>query len=360
MKHSYLTAGMTLGRLVSVILGNRLNLSVKNLSRLLFLFQSSLWSSIFAFIEDVRFSNQINIAPVPENPVFIIGHWRTGTTLLFKLMSMDEQFTAPTLFQVAEPDSMLTSYSYYKPIMKALVKKTRPMDNVKIGMDEPQEDEYAIYRLTGSSPLEELVFPCSKKYFVETWLQSGHSEKEGKLLKNQLTMFYKKVLYRKPGILLSKNPFHSFRIKLLREAFPGARFIQIHRNPCCVVPSTMNMWNILQVENSLNNMVHKHTAAEVSVLLKKLIAQIDADKAALPAGCYAEIKFEDLEKETVEVVRSLYASLGLEFTTGFEQKIRDYMESGRDFRKNSFSLPANDSVLIHDELKDHMQKYSYC
>lgn len=350
---------MTFGRLVSVFSRNKLSWNPKTLLRVTFLLQSSAWSSMFAMIENIRFGKRLKTAPIPENPVFIIGHWRTGTTLLFKLMSLDEQFTAPTLFQVAEPDSMLTSHAYYKPIMKALVKKTRPMDNVKIGMDEPQEDEYAIFRLTGSSPLEGLIFPKSNGYFLETWFQTPPSSADQISLKQHLTRFYTKVLYKKSGILLSKNPFHSFRIKLLLEAFPGSRFIQIHRHPFCVVPSTMNMWNILQNENALNNGGQKQTACGAAALLKNLTSQIDSDKAAMPAGCYAETKFEDLELDAVGVVKSLYSSLGIRFTSELEQKIRDYIETNRNFKKNSFSLSDEDKNFIQAELKDYMKKYSY-
>lgn len=350
---------MTFGRLVSVVSGNKLNWSVRTFSRLLFLFQSSIWSSLFAAAENIRFGRRIAKAARPQDPVFIIGHWRTGTTLLFKLMSLDEQFTAPTLFQVAEPDSLLTSHGYYKPIMKALVKKTRPMDNVRIGMDEPQEDEYAIYRLTGSSPLEGLVFPSGNGYFVETWQNGLRKDGEARQLIKHLSRFYTKVLYNKPGILLSKNPFHSFRMKLLAEAFPGARFIQIHRHPFCVVPSTVNMWNILQDENSLNHRGRRYNTAEVSALLKKMIQQIDEDKVILPEGFYAETKYEYLEQDPLGTLRKLYASLGLTLTERFEQAVLEYLESNRDFRKNSFSLADDERKLISAELKDHMEKYSY-
>ena len=35
---------------------------------------------------------------------------------------------------------------------------TRPMDNVKFGMLEPAEDEFALAAITGSSPYERIMF----------------------------------------------------------------------------------------------------------------------------------------------------------------------------------------------------------
>ena len=109
---------MTFGRLSRLLARNKISWTPATAGRLLFLLQGSFWSSIFAAAEDLRFGRRLETMHFGENPVFIIGHWRTGTTLLFKLMSLDEQFTAPTMFQAAEPDSMLTSREYYKPVMK--------------------------------------------------------------------------------------------------------------------------------------------------------------------------------------------------------------------------------------------------
>ncbi|MCX6281315.1 MAG: sulfotransferase [Bacteroidetes bacterium] len=359
MKHSYLTAGMTFGHLSSFLSRNKISFDPKTLGRILFLLQSSAWSSLFASVENLRFSHLIKQRPCPTDPVFIIGHWRTGTTLLFKLLSLDKQFTAPTLFQVAEPDSLLTSHAYYKPIMKALVKETRPMDNVKIGMDEPQEDEYAIFRLTGSSPFEHLIFPNSGHYFVEEWAGKETSSKADEILKSKLKSFYSKLTYQHQGIILSKNPFHSLRISILLEAFPQARFIHMHRHPFAVVPSTVNMWEILQKENSLSGNVHKYSIEEICRVIKLMNDRIHHAADSIPSGSYTEARFEDLEKDPFGTVKKIYSDLELEFPDQQERKINEFMSVNNNFRKNCFLLPADDKMLILAELKDYMRKYSY-
>lgn len=350
---------MRFGRLARVLGRNKISWNPRTLTRVLFLLQSSLWSEIFAVVENLYFGKHIKNLPCPQDPVFIIGHWRTGTTLLFKLMSLDEQFTAPTLFQVAEPDSMLTSHSYYKPIMKALVNDTRPMDNVRMGMDEPQEDEYAIYRLTGDSPLERLVFPRHETYFLQEWAQKMTAFSTEEAFEAQIKNFFTKLRFHKQGTILSKNPFHSFRLLTLLRIFPGARVIQIHRHPFNVVPSTINMWDILQKENALNNDLHKHDVQEICRVMNILNEKITAGIKALPERNYAEIMFEDLEKDPVTVIRQLYSALGLDFSEQLERKIVEYMTRNLNFKKNSFTLSENEKTLISSELKDYMRKYSY-
>jgi len=350
---------MTFNRVISLLGRNKISCNPKISVRILFLLQSSVWSSIFAGVEKIRFGKRFQTMQIPEDPVFIIGHWRTGTTLLFKLMSLDKQFSAPTLFQVAEPDSILTSHAYYKPVMKALVKKTRPMDNVRIGMDEPQEDEYAIFRLTGSSPLEKLVFPCKEKYFIQEWVENMLIDQPDELLIKHLGSFYSKVHYNKPGMILSKNPFHSFRIRSLLKAFPKARFIQIHRHPFCVIPSTINMWNILQKENALNNDFHGFDITETCRIMKAVNEKISNDTASLSGRSYAEIRFEELESNPVSTVRQLYSALRLEFSGQLAERISEFIESNSNFQKNRFTLSSNDKSVIVSELNDYMARHNY-
>ena len=81
-------------------------------------------------------------------------------------MNLDNDLTAPALFQVTLPDSFLSSRRYYEPAMKAFMGKHRPMDQVKLGFDEPMEDEWATFRMTNISPLERVIFPKSRRYFL--------------------------------------------------------------------------------------------------------------------------------------------------------------------------------------------------
>ena len=44
-----------------------------------------------------------------EAPIFIVGHWRSGTTLLQELMVLDDRFTCPTTYQCFAPNHFLVS-----------------------------------------------------------------------------------------------------------------------------------------------------------------------------------------------------------------------------------------------------------
>lgn len=338
---------------------NKVACNPKTIFRLVFLMQSACWSSFFSWIEKARYAKALKNTPVPDNPIFIIGHWRTGSTFLHQLMSLDPELCAPSLFEVAVPDSFLVSYPYYRPIFKQVVSEHRPMDQVKIGMDEPQEDEYAIYRLTNYSPLENLVFPKSNAYFLNhgsPFLPSGDQLVRWKA---DVQDFYRKLSFKTGKRIVSKNPFNSFRIKALYEMFPNAKFINIIRHPNCVVPSTIHMWNILGKQNSLNTKGSCPAFNEVVGFLKNLMETVETDRAGLPDGTMVHIRFEDLESSPVEVLKKTYGELGLSFTSIFEARIRGFMEQNASFRKNIFSLTPEEKSLISHEMGFQMKTFNY-
>lgn len=359
MKTSYLTAGITLSNLLRLLSRNKITLRPKYLGRAIFLLQSAIWSSFFASVEQLLLRKKIETTPIPEDPIFIIGHWRTGSTFLHQLLNLDPDNTAPTLFQVAVPDSFITAYYFYQPIFNALISKHRPMDNVKLGMDEPQEDEYAIYRMTNFSPLEKLVFPSSKNYFLlheKTFIPGGL--KQDKWEKKLIT-FYQKLSFKTGKRIISKNPFNSFRIPTLARLFPHARFIHIVRNPIDVVPSTINMWNIIQQQNALIKNEHKPTLEEIVEVYNNMWEIITRDLALIPSGKKTEVRYEDLISDPIFQIKKTYSALSLPFTKVFEGELTDFLKESTKFEKNTFILSNEDKCYICKMLNIYMTGNGY-
>lgn len=326
----------------------------------MFLIQSALWSTFFSWIERKRYSKKIESTPLPDNPIFIIGHWRTGTTLLHQLLNLDTNLAAPTLFQVAEPNCFISSYRYYVPVFSALVAENRPMDNVKIGMNEPQEDEYAIYRITDFSPLERIVFPEDTGYFIlncPSFLPENDADR--KEWEQQFIAYFRKLHFFYGKTIVSKNPFNSMRIKELVTLFPGARFIHIVRHPFEVVPSTINMWKIVLEQNRLNRKGSEPGFEEVVQGVDKVLTKIKQDSSLIPEENYFEMKFEDLEADPVAELKKLYERFHLAFDDELGKTIESYIEPLKNYRKNEFHLDEEEKEQIRRQLFKHMDIFNY-
>lgn len=141
--------------------------------------------------------------------------------------------------------------------------------------------------------------------------------------------------------------------------FPNAKFIHIVRHPDDVIPSAINMWNILQKQNQLTNPVNPPRFEAVADLLEHLLSEIETDHKQLLPDQYAEVRFEDLEKKPVAVLKQIYESLHLSFSTEFELKINGFIRQTANFRKNDFSLTPRDKLYIRKILAIYMNKYNY-
>jgi omega-hydroxy-beta-dihydromenaquinone-9 sulfotransferase len=359
LKNAYLTAGTGLPQLIRLLLRNSVSCHPKYLLRVIFLLQSACWSSVFGLIENRRFRKKIEATQSPNAPLFIIGHWRTGSTLLHQLMQLDPEMITPTLFQVAEPGCFLVSQNYYKPVMKFLLDEYRPMDNVRLGMNEPQEDEYAIYRLTGHSPLERLVFPNNPNYFLREYPDFVPRDEALAEWEKQLLFFFKKLRYGKEKTIVSKNPFNSMRIKELCRLFPEARFIHLYRNPYDVVPSTLHLWNVVQSQNCLNRKGAPPSAGDVISYLGHVWEVIRRDLASLPKERWYEMKFENLEKDPVMEIGKLYSYFNLPISDLFRSGVEKFSREMKRYVKNEYLLPDEEKSRIKDLLGSHMEYFGY-
>ncbi len=141
--------------------------------------------------------------------------------------------------------------------------------------------------------------------------------------------------------------------------FPRSKFIHIVRHPDNVIPSTIYMWDIVQQQNRLNFPVNRPDFTETVGVLVSLLAAIETDRMQLQPGHFVEIRFEDLEKNPVDVLKKIYHLLDLQFTSEFEANIQDFVRETVDFRKNEFSLTPREKSFIREKLILHMKNHDY-
>ena len=122
--------------------------------------------------------------------------------------------------------------------------------------------------------------------------------------------FLRKVALIQPGRpLLLKNPVHSARIPMLRAMWPDARFIHIHRNPYVVYPSTRRTFGTLLNSFALQDYGHVDLDRFVLDLYPRLMNRLVEDSAICRASHYAEIRFEDFERQPMAELERVHRTL---------------------------------------------------
>jgi len=99
---------------------NKFKISLRYLPRAIFVSFVALLTAPFAVYEKLRYRNKIKQTEITEPPVFIIGHWRSGTTYLHTLLSKDQNFTYVTNMQAFMPSIFISGGKLFKPILKRI------------------------------------------------------------------------------------------------------------------------------------------------------------------------------------------------------------------------------------------------
>ena len=87
---------------------------------------ASLFNSLASGVERAIFERKANSFRLKRQPLFLIGHWRSGTTFLHELLAQDDQFYAPTTYQCMQPHHFLFTESWVKPVFSVLIPQSTP------------------------------------------------------------------------------------------------------------------------------------------------------------------------------------------------------------------------------------------
>src|SRR5262249_52547031 len=119
----------------------------------------SAWHTVLRHLQDLLYGEQVSRTSIDKAPIFIIGHWRSGTTLLHELMILDERHTCPNTYECLDPNHFLLTEWFFRRWVRFLMPSRRPMDNMAAGWERPQEDEFALCMLGVPSPYLTIAFP---------------------------------------------------------------------------------------------------------------------------------------------------------------------------------------------------------
>jgi hypothetical protein len=358
--HNYL-AGITAGDWWRLLRQNRFAVSPTYWHRAAFITLTSLVNSWNWRKERRRYGNAIDNAQIRKPPLFILGHWRSGTTLLHNLFAQDtSQFSFANTYQVVNPRTFLTTEEVITRRFAWLVPPTRPMDNMTLSFQSPQEDEFAPLLMTLCSPYLGISFPNRFDHYSQYLTFRDAPKAETEHWKEAFVWFCKKLSLNKQTALLLKSPAHTARIPLLLEMFPEARFVHIHRNPYSVFQSQRHFFDTAIWYTYLQ----KPSLATIDDgILSRYRTMYDAffeDVKLIPEENYCEIRFDELERDPVNVMQGIYDQLSLTGFDVFHPTLASYVKSLTGYQKNHYQpLDEKSRQRVAETWTRNFQEWGY-
>jgi hypothetical protein len=326
------------------------------------------FNSLAEPLSEARYRRQLRQRSLTEPPLFIVGHWRSGTTLLHELLMHDEQFCCPTTYQCFAPGHFLLTEGMVTSMLRWIMPAKRPMDDVATGWHRPQEDEFAMVNMGAPSPYRRMAFPLTSPPQPVALDIAALPVADRQRWETTLRRFLARLAVRDPRRPVLKSPPHTARTAVLAEMFPGARFLHIVRDPFVVFPSTVRLWRSLedvqsfQVGPTAGDAAARIAAAEeeyVFTAFETMYAAFERDRPRLPAGSLHELRYEDLVADPVGRLAEAYAALGIGGFDRVRPALRAEAEAMKRYRTNTYRHDPRIVDAVARRWRGYVDRYGY-
>ena len=354
-----LTVGATLGDWTGFLAENRFRIPPRYWPRALFSTLVSLISTPLRRAEDLAFGPQFTSQRVAP-PLFIIGHWRSGTTHLHNLIAVDRRFAFANLSQIVIPHTFLIAEKLMAAGMALLLPRHRMVDGMAMHAKVPWEEEFALCVATSLSPYMTWAFPERAAHYDRYLTFEGVPAREIACWKAAFVKLLQKLTLKYNRPLILKSPPNTARIKLILETFPDARFVHIHRDPRVVYQSTLRLNQTMWENNALQRPDPATIHGRVIRQYREMFDAYFRERSLIPEGRLCEVSFAQLEADPLGLVRKIYRELGLPDFTAVEPALADYVRSLNGYEKNRHvALPDDIRAEIEHQWNRSFEEWGY-
>lgn len=312
-----------------------------------------------------------------KSPVFIVGHARSGTTLMHRLMAADgERF----------------SYFYYWETFfpalteRALVRAVGWLDHTLLGSAIEKrlrvwdEKTFGPFRHIHSQGLwipEEDQFVMKASFVTQQWaldlplmgeIDIFHIDDLSAQRKKKWMQYYKACVKRQlvwnggDKTHLSKNPLMCGWVNAIIETFPDARVVVMVRDPIQCIPSTLRLVELTWKGNKWQKEQYDDA--------QKALTRISFDSFKLPVEALNKhsatphyfVDYRDLVGAPKNTVEAIYSELGLDLSPQYceylatqEEKEKKHSSHYKYSIENYAVTPAE----IETELEEFYQQYQW-
>ena len=292
-------------------------------------------------------------------PVFILGHWRSGTTHLYNTMAQGDWGYVPPV-AVGLPWDMFGIARALRPLLERALPEHRWIDRIPVTPTSPQEDEIAIASMSPLSFYHGIYFPQRFDALIDRGLFfDGCVPAEIDAWADRFTYFLRKIALDQGKPLLIKNPVYTGRVRLLRRLFPRAKFVHIHRSPFDVFLSMRNFYARLLEVMALQEVPELDIDATILRVYARMMTAFEEETADLAAPDFVELAYYRLDTAPMEALAEIYRSLDLPGFDAAAPAFRAYLDSLGTFPKNAFRGDADAVAKVSGHLAPWIAKWGY-
>ena len=270
-----------------------------------------------------------------RGPLFIVGHQRSGTTLLHRILAQDRVHArALSLNEMLLPAvsaqrgiSGLARFDAHagqrlRSRFNALQDKLfGPLDDIhRLRFDEIEEDEFVLWGIFASvmcandAPSAAAMPELDDLRSFESWPVARQVRALGYYRACALKKLHREPVAdgERPPWLVSKNPAFTTKMKELAQVFPDARFVYLVRDPLVTIPSRLSLIRAIWRRRfpSFRDMSSEHVEVILRDSVRTYLAA-ERDLPALPGDRTFTVRYEQLTARPAEAVAQIYDHFAL-------------------------------------------------
>jgi hypothetical protein len=297
---------------------------------------------------------------ITRPPIYILGHWRSGTTLLHNLMCCHKNIAYPTTYQTVFPNNLFFFKGVMRAIMQYYLPDKRLVDHIKMHVDFPQEEDFALGNEEGFSFYYWFFFPNEYQKITDEFLSlSSEDAKKMKKYKLGYKRFIKRCLLNVGGDqYIAKNPPNMARIPFILDLFPGSRFVYIERNPYEVLMSTFRFHKgflkTLQLQDMDDETLWKFIIQTYGVMYHRY----QESKHLIPQKNLVEIKYEELVADPGKIYNSLRLGIFSDLKTDVS-KLKSLIEANQAHSANTYHFEKEYIARVNAKLASVIERQGY-
>lgn len=280
-----------------------------------------------------------------EDPVFVLGFWRSGTTFLHELLSLNPALLAPSTWQCMNPAGFV-----FHPAPPDAITILRPMDGMPVSPDSPQEDEFALLAFGAPSIYRAFIDPARIGELIcltdpDYWNAPGAGDWLG-----SFRAFLSRVCAQRPGIPLLKSPGHCFRIRALVDAFPRSRFVWLVRDPGDTYQSNLKMWLAMFARYGLSEPRPSGLEDFLAEAIRNLAKSLGIATSLLDRTKLVVVDYSHFVSEPAKTVEQIHSALGLPFDVVVKNTLTRNLASKSIHRVDQYPPPIATTLPALEEL----------
>ena len=262
-----------------------------------------------------------------EKPIFILGWYRTGTTNLHNLLSLDPSHRVPWCWELCYP---LPQHPNPERDRRRRIRRTAQKWML---VDLMGKDQKYAHELRAEGPEECLFMLANSALFVQQIMgMLGYSYAETLMKTNvsgaydDLRLQYQILSDQRPGHRwIMKCPMHLWFLDDLMSVFPDARIIHTHRAAAEAIPSVCSLSAIMARPMAADYDPIRHGAFFRKYCRTGIDRAMDSRRAISPDRLL-DIRLSDLSRDPVATVKRAYDRLDLAWDAEMPARIKAHLK----------------------------------